>query len=164
MSQRGVNKVILLGRLGQDPEIRYMQDGSAVANISVATSETWRDKSTGEQKEKSEWHRVVIFGKLAEIAGEYLKKGSQVYFEGKLQTRKWTDKDGVERYTTEIAIPPVGGVMQMLDGKKQEDAPAGNNQQQSGWGKPHQSQAPRQQQKPPAQNDPPIDFDDDIPF
>lgn len=106
----GVNKVIILGRLGQDPEIRYMQDGAAVANISVATSETWKDKQTGEKKEKTEWHKIVIFGKLAEIAGEHLKKGSQAYFEGRLQTRKWQDQNGQDRYSTEI----VANVMQML--------------------------------------------------
>lgn len=96
MASRGVNKVILVGNLGQDPEIRYMPNGGAVANITLATSESWRDKATGEQKEKTEWHRVVLFGKLAEVAGEYLKKGSQVYIEGKLNTRKWTDQAGVD--------------------------------------------------------------------
>ncbi len=99
MASRGVNKVILIGNLGQDPEVRYMPNGGAVTNITLATSESWRDKQTGEMKEKTEWHRVVIFGKLAEIAGEYLKKGSQVYIEGSLQTRKWQDQSGQERYT-----------------------------------------------------------------
>ena len=97
-----VNKAILLGHLGRDPEVRYTQDGTAVATISLATSDSWKDKHTGERQERVEWHRIVIFGKLAEIAGEYLKKGAQVYFEGSLRTRKWTDKDGVEKYTTEI--------------------------------------------------------------
>jgi len=106
----GVNKVIILGRLGQDPEIRYIPDGTAVANISVATSEEWKDKQTGEKKEKTEWHKIVIFGKLAEIAGEYLKKGAQAYFEGRLQTRKWQDQNGQDRYSIEI----VANVMQML--------------------------------------------------
>jgi len=100
----GVNKAIILGRLGQDPEIRYTKDNKAVATLSVATSESWKDKQTGEKKEQTEWHRVVLFGKLAEVAGEYLRKGSQVYIEGQLKTRKWTDQQGVERYSTEINI------------------------------------------------------------
>ena len=102
MASRGINKVILIGNLGQDPEVRYMPSGGAVTNITLATSDTWRDKQTGEQKERTEWHRVVFMGKLAEVAGEYLKKGSQVYVEGKLQTRKWQDQNGNDRYTTEI--------------------------------------------------------------
>ncbi|MFY3758477.1 single-stranded DNA-binding protein, partial [Escherichia coli] len=110
------NKVILVGYLGQDPEIRYMPSGGAVATLSLATSESWRDKQSGEQKEKTEWHRVVLFGKLAEIAGEYLRKGSQVYIEGQLRTRKWTDSDGVDRYSTEVVVN-VGGSMQMLGGR-----------------------------------------------
>lgn len=126
MATRGVNKVIIVGNLGQDPEVRYMPSGGAVANITVATSESWNDKGTGEKKEQTEWHRIVLFGKLAEIAGEYLKKGSQVYIEGKLQTRKWTDKDGVDRYTTEVVVS-MGGTMQMLGGK---NAPAS----QTAWG------------------------------
>lgn len=116
MASRGVNKVILIGNLGQDPEIRYMPNGGAVANLSLATSETWRDKQTNEMREKTEWHRVVIFGKLAEIAGEYLKKGSQVYIEGSLQTRKWQDQSGQDRYSTEIVVN-IGGSMQMLGAK-----------------------------------------------
>lgn len=104
MASRGVNKVILVGNLGQDPEVRYMPNGGAVANITLATSESWRDKQTGETKEKTEWHRVVLFGKLAEVAGEYLRKGSQVYIEGALQTRKWTDQSGQEKYTTEVVV------------------------------------------------------------
>lgn len=116
MASRGVNKVILIGNLGQDPEIRYMPNGGAVANLSLATSETWRDKQTNEMREKTEWHRVVIFGKLAEIAGEYLKKGSQVYIEGSLQTRKWQDQSGQDRYSTEIVVN-IGGSMQMLGGE-----------------------------------------------
>ena len=111
--QRGVNKVILVGNLGQDPEVRYMPNGNAVANITVATSETWKDKNTGDNQEKTEWHRVVMFRRLGEIAGEYLKKGSKVYIEGKLQTRKWQDKNGQDRYTTEI----VADQMQMLDSR-----------------------------------------------
>ena len=138
MASRGVNKVILVGNLGNDPEVKYMPNGDAVANITVATSETWKDKSTGEKKEKAEWHRVVMFRKLGEIAGQYLKKGSKIYIEGKLQTRKWQDKDGADRYTTEV----VANEMQMLDSK--------------GSANPRQ-QAPVAQQAPPA-------FDDDIPF
>ncbi|BGI50903.1 MAG: single-stranded DNA-binding protein [Arsenophonus endosymbiont of Ceratovacuna japonica] len=113
MGNRGINKVILIGNLGQDPEIRYIPNGSAVANLTLATSENWRDKQTGEMREKTEWHRVVIFGKLAEIAGEYLRKGSQVYIEGFLQTRKWQDQNNQDRYSTEIIVN-IGGTMQML--------------------------------------------------
>lgn len=120
MPSRGINKVILIGNLGQDPEVRYMPSGGAVTNITMATSDTWRDKQTGEQKERTEWHRVVFMGKLAEVAGEYLKKGSQVYVEGKLQTRKWQDQGGQERYTTEVLVDSFTGVMQMLGGKPQE--------------------------------------------
>lgn len=162
MASRGVNKVIIIGNLGQDPEIRYMPNGGAVANLSLATSETWRDKQTNEMREKTEWHRVVIFGKLAEIAGEYLKKGSQVYIEGSLQTRKWQDQSGQDRYSTEVVVN-IGGTMQMLGGRN-GDAPAtdqsGQEQSQatpkfSGDGTP----APAKQT-----NEPPLDFSDDIPF
>ncbi|ACS84534.1 single-stranded DNA-binding protein [Musicola paradisiaca] len=180
MASRGVNKVILLGHLGQDPEVRYMPNGGAVANITLATSESWRDKQTGEQKEKTEWHRVVLFGKLAEVAGEYLRKGSQVYIEGQLQTRKWQDQSGQDRYTTEIVVN-VGGTMQMIGGRAGGAAPAGGgmgnnntggNPQQGGWGQPQQpaasfsggAQAPRPQSAPMPGNEPPMDFDDDIPF
>ena len=107
---RGINKAIIVGNLGRDPEVRYTANGNAIANITVATTESWKDKQSGERQEKTEWHRVVFFGRLAEIAGEYLKKGAQVYIEGRLQTRKWEDKSGQERYTTEI----VAGEMQML--------------------------------------------------
>lgn len=153
MSSRGVNKVILVGNLGNDPEVRYMPNGGAVANITLATSESWRDKQTGEQKEKTEWHRVVLFGKLAEVAGEYLRKGSQVYIEGKLTTRKWTDQAGVEKYTTEIHVN-VGGTMQMLGGKQDSSS------------KVAQNRAPQQswQQAPQRNDEPPMNFDDDIPF
>ncbi|WP_343152682.1 single-stranded DNA-binding protein [Buchnera aphidicola] len=113
MASRGINKVILIGNLGQDPEVRYMPNGTAVSNITLATSDVWKDKNTGENKEKTEWHRVVLFGKLAEIAGEYLRKGSQIYIEGSLQTRKWQDKNSIERYTTEVVVN-IGGTMQML--------------------------------------------------
>ncbi len=139
----GINKVILVGNLGQDPEVKFMPSGEAVANISIATSESWKDKQTGEQKEKTEWHRVSMFGKLAEIAGEYLKKGSKVYIEGKLQTRKWTNQQGQDQYTTEIVLQGFNGVMQMLDGK-QGGAPANQGQQQQGGFAPQQ-QAPAQQ-------------------
>ncbi|ACN48379.1 single-strand DNA-binding protein [Salmonella enterica subsp. enterica serovar Typhimurium str. L-3553] len=176
MASRGVNKVILVGNLGQDPEVRYMPSGGAVANLTLATSESWRDKQTGEMKEQTEWHRVVMFGKLAEVAGEYLRKGSQVYIEGQLRTRKWTDQSGQERYTTEINVPQIGGVMQMLGGRQGGGAPAGG-QQQGGWGQPQQPQQPQggnqfsggaqsrpQQSAPAPSNEPPMDFDDDIPF
>ncbi|CAM0053072.1 single strand DNA binding protein [Vibrio phage D478] len=174
MASRGVNKVILVGNLGNDPEIRYMPNGGAVANITIATSESWRDKATGEQREKTEWHRVALFGKLAEVAGEYLRKGSQVYIEGQLQTRKWQDQQGQDRYTTEVVVQGFNGVMQMLGGKPQgqggqQQAPA--QQQQGGWGQPQQpaqQRQPQQQQRTqnqqPQYNDPPMDFDDDIPF
>ena len=180
MASRGINKVILVGNLGQDPEVRYMPSGGAVANMTLATSESWRDKQTGEMKEQTEWHRVVMCGKLAEVAGEYLRKGSQVYIEGQLRTRKWTDQSGQERYTTEINVPQIGGVMQMLGGRQQgAGAPAGGGQQGGGsWGQPQQPQGgnqnqfsggaqsrPQQQQSAPApSNEPPMDFDDDIPF
>ncbi|WP_047517415.1 single-stranded DNA-binding protein [Vibrio harveyi] len=179
MASRGINKVILVGNLGNDPEIRYMPNGGAVANITIATSESWRDKATGEQREKTEWHRVVLFGKLAEVAGEYLRKGSQVYVEGQLQTRKWQDQSGQDRYSTEVVVQGFNGVMQMLGGRAQGGASMGGGQQQQqqgGWGQPQQpaqqqqynapqqqqQQAPQQQQ--PQYNEPPMDFDDDIPF
>src|SRR5690606_12831858 len=110
---RGINKVILVGNVGQDPEVKYMPSGGAVTNISVATSESWKDKNTGQPQERTEWHRVVFFGKLAEIAGEYLRKGSQVYIEGALRTRKWQAQDGTDRYSTEIVVD-ITGTMQML--------------------------------------------------
>lgn len=148
---RGINKVILIGNLGRDPEIRYMPNGGAVANLALATSESWKDKTTGEQQEKTEWHRVILFRRLAEIAGEYLKKGSKVYIEGKLQTRKWQDNQGQDRYTTEI----VGNELQMLDNSR-SGAPAQNTNQSSAQGNQ-------------AVNDMPDmgldgDFDSDIPF
>lgn len=159
MSSRGVNKVILVGNLGQDPEVRYLPNGGAVANITLATSESWRDKQTGETKEKTEWHRVVLFGKLAEVAGEYLRKGSQIYIEGKLNTRKWTDQAGVEKYTTEIHVN-VGGTMQMLGGKQDGASQGGGH-----GNKPQQQGRQPQQSQPVApQNEPPMDFDDDVPF
>ena len=145
----GVNKVIIVGNLGKEPEVKFMPNGSAVANITVATSESWKDKQTGEQKEKTEWHRVVMFGKLAEIAGEYLKKGSKVYLEGSLQTRKWTNQQGQDQYTTEIVLQGFNGVMQMLDGKQggQQAAPAQGGFQQA----PQQQQPAKFQQQQQAQ-------------
>lgn len=139
----GVNRVILIGNLGREPETKFMPSGGAVTNIAVATSESWKDKNTGQRQEKTEWHKVVFFNKLAEIAGEYLKKGSKVYIEGSLRTRMW-EKDGQKHYSTEI----VADQMQMLDGR-QESAPA---QQQGGYSAPAQTPAPSD------------DFDDDIPF
>ncbi|MBU2894582.1 single-stranded DNA-binding protein [Colwellia sp. D2M02] len=136
----GVNKVIIVGNLGKDPEVRFMPNGGAVANITVATSDSWKDKQTGEQKEKTEWHRVVMFGKLAEVAGEYLKKGSKVYLEGQLQTRKWTNQQGQDQYTTEIVLQGFNGVMQMLDGRGQSGGQqAGGGFQQQGGGFQQQS-------------------------
>ena len=152
---RGINKVILVGNLGADPETRYMPSGSAVTNLSVATSESWKDKQTGEQNERTEWHKVVMFDRLAEIAAEYLRKGSQVYIEGKLQTRKWQDRDGNDRWTTEIRA----NEMQMLGGRGGAGggggsfggggAPSGGGQQGGGNAPPQPG---------------PDDFDDDIPF
>jgi single-strand DNA-binding protein len=140
---RGINKVILIGNIGQDPEVKYMPSGGAVTNVSVATSETWKDKNTGQPQERTEWHRVVFFNRLGEIAGEYLRKGSKVYIEGKLKTRKWQDKDGVERYTTEI----IANELQMLDGRgdgQQQGGGMGGGQQ-GGYQKPAQPQGGYQQ-------------------
>lgn len=160
---RGVNKVILVGTCGQDPEVRYLPNGNAVTNLSLATSEQWTDKQTGQKVEKTEWHRVSLFGKVAEIAGEYLRKGSQVYIEGKLQTREW-EKDGIKRYTTEVVVD-MQGTMQLLGGRP-------DTQQQPQAGAAHQQprQQQRSKQKAPQQsqqgtNGPDYDsFDDDIPF
>lgn len=127
-----VNKVIIIGNLGRDPEVRYMPNGEAVTNISVATTEKWTDKSSGEKKEITEWHRITFYRKLAEIAGQYLKSGSQVYVEGRLQTRKWTDKDGVERYTTEI----IADTLQMLGSKSQADDGSGYSKAKQSAAKP----------------------------
>lgn len=163
MAQQGINKVILIGNLGQDPEVKYMPSGDAVANVSIATSESWKDKNTGEQKEKTEWHRVSIFGKTAEIAGEYLRKGSKVYIEGQLQTRKWQDQSGQDRYTTEVVIRPFNGSMQMLGGKGEQST----NQHQS----PRQAQQPQQPEPQPQNQQAPQqkysdmpDFDEEMPF
>ncbi len=157
MAARGVNKVILVGNLGNDPEVRYTQGSVAITNISVATSETWKDKQTGQPQERTEWHRVVFFNRLAEIAGEYLRKGSKVYIEGSLRTRKWQDKDGQDRYTTEI----VANEMQMLDSRgagQSGGGPAYDEPQQA------RSSSARQVAAPPAPAGDYGDFDDDIPF
>ena len=154
---RGVNKVILVGNLGRDPEMKYTASGAAIANITVATSESWNDKQTGERVDKTEWHRVVAFQRLAEIMGEYLKKGSQVYIEGKLQTRKWQDQNGQDRYSTEV----VASEMQML-GARGGDAGAGARPQGGGGGG---FRANQPAQQAPSQPKPDNDFaDDDIPF
>jgi single-strand DNA-binding protein len=166
---RGVNKVILIGNLGNDPEQKSMPNGNAVTTISVATSESWKDKQTGQQQERTEWHRVVFFNRLAEIVGQYLSKGSKVYVEGSLRTRKWQDNNGVDRYTTEI----VGNEMQMLDSRGMEGgsyAPQAVPQQRAPQQSPQQ-QPPQRQSAPaqsPQQPAAPVgnfdDFDDDIPF
>lgn len=190
MASKGVNKVIIVGNLGQDPEVRFTQNGSAIANLSIATSESWKDQQ-GQMQEKTEWHRVAIFGKTAEVAGEYLRKGSQVYIEGKLQTRKWQDQNGQDRYTTEVVVQPYSGSMQMLGGRGgdsgnagggyqrntnqgggyQAAAPQQNNQgggfqgqqNQGGFNQaPQQGNAPQPATKP--MGEPNFDFDDDIPF
>ena len=152
----GINKVILVGNLGQKPEVKFASNGNAIANISVATSESWTDKNTGQKQEKTEWHRVSLFGKLAEIAGQYLDKGSKVYVEGKLQTRKWQDKSGADRYTTEVVVSGFNGTLQMLD--RREGGPMGGAPQAGG-----QQSAPNAPTQDPIT---PVDngFDDDIPF
>jgi single-strand DNA-binding protein len=166
---RGLNKVMLIGHLGQDPDTRYTPDGRAITNFSVATSDSWKDKQTGERRDRTEWHRVVIFGRLAEIAKEYLRKGSHVYLEGRLQTRKWQGQDGQDRYTTEIVVD-VSGTMNMLDSRSggsqgyydegnayaptgQQSGGRSNNASSSGGTTPPS--------EPPLSDD---DFDDDIPF
>ncbi|UYZ84390.1 single-stranded DNA-binding protein [Entomomonas sp. E2T0] len=178
MAARGINKVILVGNIGNEPEMRYMPNGNAVATVSLATSDAWKDKNTGEQQERTEWHRVVFFGKLAEIVGQYVHKGSKLYVEGRLQTRKWTDQQGVDRYSTEVVVD-MGGTMQLLDSRQgdaggyqppqqpyQQQAPAGNQY----GGQPAPAQQPMQQpqnrpQQQPQQPAPNFDdFDDDIPF
>lgn len=171
MASRGVNKVIIMGHLGSDPEVRYMPSGSAVTNITVATSEVWRDKATGEAREKTEWHRVAIVGKLAEVVGQYARKGTQIYIDGQLETSKWQDNQGQDRYTTQVVVRPYKGEIQLIGGKKE-------NPHQGGWGQPQQPKPaagvkqgngnhPPHQVPPsnqPQYNEPPMDFDDDIPF
>ncbi|MGB3598422.1 MAG: single-stranded DNA-binding protein, partial [Pseudomonas neustonica] len=158
------NKVILIGNVGGDPEVRYMPNGNAVANVTLATSDSWKDKQTGQQQERTEWHRVVFFGRIAEVVGEYARKGSKLYIEGRLQTREW-EKDGVKRYTTEVVVD-MGGQMQLLDGRpsggEQNAAP---RQQQPSRPAPQQQPAAQPQQQAPQQPAPDYDsFDDDIPF
>ena len=149
----GINKVILVGNLGAKPEVKYASNGNAISNLSVATSESWTDKTTGQKQERTEWHRVSLFGKLAEIAGQYLDKGSKVYVEGKLQTRKYTDKDGIERWTTDIVVSGFNGTLQMLD--RRDDS---------------SSSVPSEDVTEKAQTEPSItpvskdEFEDDIPF
>ena len=161
---RGINKVIIVGNCGQDPETRYLPSGGAVTNISIATSEAWKDKTSGEQQERTEWHRVVFFNRLGEIAGEYLKKGSKVYVEGSLRTRKWQGQDGSDRYTTEI----VASEMQMLDSRGGQEGGYSTQQDSGGYQQqaPQQRQAPQQQNQAPQQQAPQgmDSFDDDIPF
>ncbi|MFQ1011658.1 single-stranded DNA-binding protein [Gilliamella apicola] len=173
MANRGINKVILVGNLGQDPEVRYMPNGNAVANFSVATSESWKDKQTGETRDRTEWHRVVVFGKLAEIAGEYIKKGTQVYLEGQLQTRKWQDQSGQDRYTTEVVINPIGGTLQILGSRGNSNDSYDDGSQNWGQSANNISSAPVASSRQPNKNapapqpkapEPPMDFDDDIPF
>mgnify|MGYP000633936619 CR=1 FL=1 len=156
-----VNKVILVGNLGREPEVRYTPDGKAITNIALATSESWKDKNTGERKDKTEWHRVVFFGGLAAIAGEYLHKGSKVYLEGKLQTRKWQDQSGQDKYATEIIVDNFGGVMQMLDSKSGEQGVQSSNGQANHSPAPQSRPSQRTAPQPAPPND---DFDDDIPF
>jgi single-strand DNA-binding protein len=157
---RGLNKVMLIGNLGADPEVRYTAGGAAVANVRLATADTWRDKDSGETQERTEWHRVVFFGRLAEIVEQYVKKGSQIYIEGRIQTRKWQDKDGNEKFSTEI----VASDMQMLGGRSGAGgggAPGGGGERSGsslGGGGSRNDSAPR------GQAEPPMDFDDDIPF
>lgn len=169
MARGGVNKVILIGNLGADPEVRYTPNGSAVANIRIATSESWKDKNTGELQERTEWHRVVLFGRVGEIAGQYLRKGSKVYIEGKLRTRKWQGQDGQDRYSTEVVVD-IEGTMQMLDsrGSGGQGAGAGAAQGQS-YGTGQQQPEPTADTGGGGPSDGggfPGDsgFDDDIPF
>lgn len=166
MAKRGINRVIIVGNLGQEPEVRHFPDGGAICNVTIATSESWKDKKTGEQKEATEWHRVVFNNRLAEIAGEFLKKGSKVYIEGSLKTRKWQNQQGVDQYTTEIRA----NEMQMLDsrsaGEQQQQA---QPQQHQGYQQQPQApqgyqQQPAQKQQPSQQPEPKIDDPGDIPF
>lgn len=158
---RGINKVTLIGNLGQDPELRYLANNDAIATFSVATSETWTDKKTKELRERTEWHRIVIYGKLAEICKEYAKQGTQVYIEGQLRTKKWTDNSGIDRYTTEVQLTPMSGIFYVLSGGvKKGEFNASNAPQQDFKGKSSPDYQPNKN-TPPA---PPMDFDDDIPF
>jgi single-strand DNA-binding protein len=156
---RGVNKVILIGNLGRDPEVRYSPNGQAIANVTLATSESWKDKTSGEKQERTEWHRIVFFGRLAEIAGEYLKKGAQIFIEGRLQTRKWQDKDGLDRYTTEI----VANEMQMLGSRSGAGAPS-DHYNQDAPAETAGSSATKPKAAAKSMAGAAADFDDDIPF
>ena len=153
----GINKVILVGNLGAKPEIKYASNGNAISNLSIATSESWTDKSTGQKQERTEWHRVSLFGKVAEIAGQYLDKGSKVYVEGKLQTRKWQDQNGQDRYTTEVVISGYSGTLQMLDRRDDTNTSAPSQEPQS---EPQIASEPAPAITPVA----PDEFEDDIPF
>jgi len=165
-----INKVIIVGNLGQDPEVKYMPSGGAVTNISIATTDSWTDKSSGQKQEKTEWHRVVFFNRLAEIVGEYLRKGSQVYIEGSLRTRKWQDQSGQDKYTTEIVAREMqmlgsraGGSSDFQQNSAPQQAPQQQaSQQQAPQGGGSQQNAPQQQSSAPSQNF--DNFDDDIPF
>jgi len=164
MASKGINKVIIVGNLGNDPEVRFTPNGSAVTKISIATSESWKDKNSGQTKDKTEWHNVVFFGKLAEIAGEYLKKGSQVYIEGKLKTDKYQDKaSGQDRYSTNIVVDSFSGVLQMLS-SKDGHSQAKTQQNTSQGEQPSRVNPPQRTQKKPQQNDFNDDFNDDLPF
>jgi single-strand DNA-binding protein len=157
-----VNKVILVGNLGKDPEIRRTQDGRPIANLSIATSESWRDKATGERKEKTEWHRVVIFNEgLCKVAEQYLKKGAKVYIEGQLQTRKWTDQSGVEKYSTEVVLQGFNSNLTMLDGRGGGGGSFGSDDSGADFGSGGPTSAPRRAVAAGARNS---DMDDDIPF
>lgn len=164
MASRGVNKVILMGNVGGDPEMRYAPSGTAFANLSIATSESWKDKQTGEQQERTEWHKVVFSGRLAEIVGDYVRKGSKIYIEGQLRTRKWQGQDGRDNYTTEILVG-INGNMQLLDPKQDGDQPRQQRPQNQGQGNQQRTQ---QQRQPQGQQQPAQDYDDefdqDIPF
>lgn len=160
---RGINKAILIGNLGNDPDMRYTASGTAIANISLATAESWRDKNSGEQQERTEWHRIVFFGRLAEVVGEYLRKGSQIYVEGRIQTRKWQDKEGNDRYSTEV----VANEMQMLGGRGGAGAGAPMNTNSQARAPEARNTAPPPDKSAPAVRPgaaPADDFDDDIPF
>jgi len=156
----GINKVILVGNLGAKPEIKYASNGNAISNLSVATSESWTDKNTGQKQERTEWHRVSLFGKVAEIAGQYLDKGSKVYVEGKLQTRKWQDQNGQDRYTTEVVISGFNGTLQMLDRRDDSSSPMQSQSQPPSQQQPTQNGQQTPTITPVAQDE----FEDDIPF
>jgi single-strand DNA-binding protein len=171
---RGINKVILIGNLGQDPDVRFTPNGNAVANLSIATDESYKDRQTGQLVPKTEWHKIAMFGKIAEVAGQYLRKGSKIYIEGKLQTRKWQDKEGQDRYSTEVIVD-ISGQMQMLD-SRQDDSGSTKNNEPAKQGKPEAKAEAKpeakSEAKPKVDNsqaqstmpDPVDDFDDDIPF